>query len=147
MCTRRMVLYRCLHTPLPLVGRHVFLSSGVPALRPPILDNGGVVLGGGAGFSSMLESAVGPVRLLDPGPALSVEKALPSCSSLFHSTSLPVFPVSVAEGEAEVHRAVAEWNEQFFHYCFVARDCSVFKAVGFHRCCPEDKICEVNRSG
>ena len=95
-----------LHTPLPLVGRHVFVSSGVPAL--PILDNGGVVFGGGAGFSSMLESTAGPVRLLDPGPALFVEKALPSCSSLFPSTSLPVFSVSVGEGEAEVHRAVAE---------------------------------------
>ena len=56
----------------------------------------------------MVESAVGPVRLLDPGPALFVEKDLPSCSSLFPSASLPVFPVSVAEGEAEVHRAVAE---------------------------------------
>ena len=49
-----------------------------------------------------------PVSLFDPGPALFVEKALPCCSSLFPSTSLPVFPVSLAEGEAEVHRAVAE---------------------------------------
>ena len=99
---------QCLHTPLALVGRHVFVSSGVPAWRPPILDNGGVVFGGGAGFSSMLESAVGPVSVLDPGPTLFVEKALPSCSSLFPFTSLPVFPVSVGEREAEVHRAVAE---------------------------------------
>ena len=47
--------------------------------------------GGSACFSSMLECAVGPVSLLDPGlPCLY--KALPSCSSLFPSTSLPVFP-------------------------------------------------------
>ena len=58
---------QCPHTLFPLVGRHVFVLSGVPALRPPILD-GGVVFGGGACFSSMLlESAVGSVSLLDPG--------------------------------------------------------------------------------
>ena len=120
MCTRRVVLYSV---------------YGVPALRPPILDNGGVAFGGGAGFSSMLASAVGPVRLLDPGPALFVEKALPSSSSLFPSTSLPVFAVSVAEGEAEVHRAVAEGvlrgTSSSSTVCFAACGCSVFKAVGF----------------
>ena len=45
-------------------------------MQPPILDSGGVVFGAGASFSSMLECAVGPVSLLDPGPALFVEKAL-----------------------------------------------------------------------
>ena len=34
--------------------------------------------------------------------------SLPTTSHPSHSTSLPVFPVSVAEGEAEVHRTVAE---------------------------------------
>ena len=67
----------CLDTLLPRFGRHVSVSSGGPALRPPILDSGGVVFGGGApSFSSMLERAVGTVSLLDPGPALFVEKAL-----------------------------------------------------------------------
>ena len=66
------------------------------------------MFGGGASFSSVLECAVGPVSLLDSGPALFVEKALPSSNSFFPSTSLPVSPVSVAEEEAEVHRAAAE---------------------------------------
>ena len=59
-------------------------------------------------FSSMLECAVGPVSLFDPGPAFFVKTPLPSCSSLFPSTSLPVFHVCVVAGEAEVHRAVSE---------------------------------------
>ena len=65
--------------------------------------------------SSLLERAVRPVSLFDPEPALFVEKALPSCSSLFPSTSPPSFlPLkerlkfigAVAEG-------VPAWNEQF----------------------------------
>ena len=62
-------------TPLSRFCRHVIVTSWVPALRPPILDNGGVVFGGSVGFSSMLECAVWPVSLLNPGPALFVEKA------------------------------------------------------------------------
>ena len=90
-CTRRMVLYRvCTH-----------LSR---ALRPPILDNGGVVFGGGAGFSSMLESAVGPSVCLILDLPCSSRKLFRVAVRCF---LLRVSPFS-AEGEAEVHRAVAE---------------------------------------
>ena len=134
----------CLHKPLPRFGRHVIVASAVPALRPPILDNGGRIWWR-CRFLVFARMRHWARQLVLSWTCFVRPEKLFRVAVRCFFPRLPQF--SPLLWLKERRRRCAAWNELFLNYCFAASGCSVFNKVGFYGCRPEDEICEVNPSG